>query len=58
MIRNRPREILLNTSHPAHGGPEGSRYAIGLALEIAFVVSRRGGDIALYEAMLALVGRT
>ena len=54
LIRNRPREIILNTSHPAHtSGERHLKYQLSLALELAYLLS---GDAAtVYERMVSFM---
>jgi Histidine kinase-, DNA gyrase B-, and HSP90-like ATPase len=53
IIKNRPREIVFNLGHPAVGDEyDGSRAAIALALELAYVLPRSDDADGLYDRLL------
>jgi hypothetical protein len=55
LIRNRPREIILNTSHPAHeSGDQHAKYQLSLALELAYLLDN-GDAAAVYEGMVSFM---
>jgi hypothetical protein len=53
-IRNRPREIVFNCSHPAHTGGA-AKYQLSLALELAFLLEDPTDSAALYERMIGFI---
>jgi hypothetical protein len=55
VIRNRPREVLFNLSHPAHRGKPPEALARTLALEIAYLSSGERGPDELFERILGLL---
>lgn len=57
VIRNRPRDVRLNVTHPSiQRSPD--RAAVAVALEIAFVVAADKGASALYDGLLDLLAVT
>ena len=55
LIRNRPREIVLNTSHPAHtSGEHHLKYQLSLALELAYLLDNSDAA-AVYERMVSFM---
>lgn len=55
VIKNRPREIVFDTNHPAHQDHGGEpKYHVSLALEVAHLMSVER-DEPLYECMLGFV---
>lgn len=55
LIRNRPREIILNTSHPAHESREHQgKYQLSLALELAYLLDENDAA-AVYEHMVGFM---
>lgn len=55
LIKNRPREIVFDANHPAHGAEHGDpKYHLSLALEMAHLLSEDCEE-SLYEMMLAFV---
>jgi Histidine kinase-, DNA gyrase B-, and HSP90-like ATPase len=56
IVKNRPREIVFNTGHPAVGEDCTDRQASQvLALELAFLLSNGGDAAGLYELMLGFI---
>jgi Histidine kinase-, DNA gyrase B-, and HSP90-like ATPase len=55
LIRNRPREIIFNTSHPVHtSGEHVLKYQLSLALELAYLLD--SSDAAgVYERMVSFM---
>lgn len=55
LIRNRPRQIIFNTAHPAHADAEHElKYQLSLALELAYLLG--AADAAgVYEHMLSFM---
>jgi hypothetical protein len=55
-IRNRPRQIVFNVEHPAHAGNDGHRkYALSLALELAYLLEEDGEASGVYERLMTFV---
>jgi len=56
VIRNRPRRIVVNLDHKSHSGPDGAaKVRMGLALELAYLLSAGTGKDQVYDRMLALL---
>jgi Histidine kinase-, DNA gyrase B-, and HSP90-like ATPase len=55
LIRNRPRQIIFNTAHPAHAeGAHKHKYQLSLALELAYLLG--AADAAgVYDHMLSFI---
>lgn len=52
VIRNRPRQIVFNTTHPMHaGGSRRGKYEMSLALELAYLLDSSNAA-AVYEQMV------
>lgn len=55
VIRNRPREIALNTAHSAHAGRDGHEaYQLSFALEVSYLLNS-GDAAAMYDTMIAFM---
>lgn len=55
LIRNRPREIVFNTSHPAHrDGAARGTFPLCLAVELAYLLTPSGDPGSVCEQMLDL----
>ena len=55
VIRNRPRQIVFNTSHPMHdGGSRPGKYEMSLALELAYLLDSSDAA-AVYEQMVSFL---
>jgi hypothetical protein len=55
VIRNRPRQIVFNTSHPMHdGGSRPGKYEMSLALELAYLLDSSDAA-AVYEQMVCFL---
>jgi hypothetical protein len=53
VIRNRPKQIVFNTSHPIHnGGSRPGKYEMSLALELAYLLDSSDAA-AVYEQMVS-----
>jgi hypothetical protein len=56
IVKNRPREIVFNTGHPAVGDQySGNKAAMALALELAYVLPRNGDADGLYDQVLGFL---
>ena len=57
IIKNRPREIVLNVGHPAVGeGFASTRAALALALEVSFLLPGGNDAERLYDRLLGFLG--
>ncbi len=55
LIRNRPREIVFNASHPAHvNGERHLKYQLSLALELAYLLDHSDAA-AVYERVVSFM---
>jgi len=55
VIRNRPRQIVFNTTHPVHSGGDGRRkYEMSLALELAYLLDSSDAS-AVYDQMVSFL---
>lgn len=55
LIRNRPREIIFNASHPAHtNGERHLKYQLSLALELAYLLDHSDAA-AVYEQIVSFM---
>jgi hypothetical protein len=56
VIKNRPREIVFNSAHPANLDARGrGKWHLSLALELAYLMAQGSGTNDLYDRMLAFV---
>jgi hypothetical protein len=56
VIRNRPRRITVNLDHRSHSGRDApAKVEMGLALELAYLLSSSADDDRVYDRMLALL---
>jgi Histidine kinase-, DNA gyrase B-, and HSP90-like ATPase len=56
VVRNRPRCIMIDLDHPSHGGESAhAKIAVGVALEIAYLLGDQDGAAGVYEQMLKLI---
>jgi hypothetical protein len=56
IVKNRPREIVFNTGHPAVGEKCTGRQASQvLALELSYLLAEAGDAGGLYELMLGFI---
>jgi hypothetical protein len=55
VIRNRPRQIVFNTSHPMHAGDSRpGKYEMSLALELAYLLDNSDAA-AVYDQMVSFL---
>lgn len=56
IVKNRPREIVFNTGHPAIGEDfSSSRAPLALALELSYLLPREEGVEGLYDQVLGFI---